>query len=308
MGCLPESVVVRSIDVSAVHRDGQARGEIICFAMTRDTVMRHVELLKRCKLNTVGVHTETMSMVRSFDHLNRRESDVDVTTLYVDMGWGGTCVALAHGRQIVFARYIQIGGRHFDQLIAKALGCEAANARAHRLSMEGPTARTAHVPGASASGEEGAGRLSAAAAQASGSPPPSAGGETATASDRRVGAVPAEYCREVEAREEPPQPPANVDLTELLDTIADELSMCRRYHQGLFPNRTIDRAIFLGGESRQVWMCQHIVKSLRVPAQLGDPLARMSREGTPGTPGLTLDEPQPGWAVPCGLCTSPTDL
>jgi Tfp pilus assembly PilM family ATPase len=97
-------------------------------------------------------------------------------------------------------------------------------------------------------------------------------------------------------------------MTELLDTVADELSMCLRYHQGLFPERSIDRAIFLGGEARQAWMCQHIVKKLRLPAQLGDPIARMNREGTPPTPGLKLDQPQPGWAVTCGLCTAPTDL
>ena len=199
MGCPPEGVVVRSIDVTAVHREGQARNEIICFAMTRHTIMRYVELLKRCKLNTVGVHTEAMAMVRSFDHLNRRDSDVDVTTLYVDMGWGGTCVAIAHGKQMVFARYIQIGGRHLDQLIAKALHCDTTDARAHRLSMEGPVAHS--VRSASSSAGQGNALLNAATAAAgasedSGKSPPTT---AVTQADRRVGAVPAEFCREVQA-------------------------------------------------------------------------------------------------------------
>ncbi len=308
MGCLPDSVVVRSVDVGQVH-DGEARGEVICFAISRDTVMRHIELLRKCKLEAVGVHTETMAIVRSFDHLNRRDSDVGVTTLYVDLGWGGTRAAIAHGKSVVFARYIQIGGRHFDQIIAKALNCDLAHARAHRMSLEGPVAKPSGPRVNTANGGESAALLETAAKAFAADPekdrPPAA---TAEQPDRRVGMVAPEYCHDVEAGEDLHHKAANVDLTELLDTIADELSMCLRYHQGLFPDRAIDRAIFLGGEARQVWMCQHVVKSVRVPAQLGDPLARMSHEDTQTTPGLNLEDPQPGWSVACGLCTSPTDL
>jgi hypothetical protein len=77
--------------------------------------------------------------------------------------------------------------------------------------------------------------------------------------------------------------------------------MCLRYHQGLFRERPLNRAIFVGGESRQGWLCQHIVKALRVPAQLGDPLSRMDTTHTPPTPNLKLGQPLPGWAVACGL-------
>lgn len=308
MGCSPDSVVVRWVAVADVHRDGQARSEVICFAIARDTVMRYVELLKKCKLSVVGVHTETLAMVRSFDHLHRRQSDGDITTLYVDLGWGGTGVAISHGKQVVFARCIQVGGRHFDQLIVSALGCDPAYARTHRLSLEGPVARAAgpRLPAP----DQPAGTPDTAASDSSapaGQAARQADVSSATQVDRRLGMVPAEFCTEVEPGDSPSRA-ANVDLTELLDTTADELSMCLRYHRGLFPERSIDRTIFLGGEARQVWMCQHVVKALRVPAQLGDPLARMSRDGTPATPGLKLNEPQPGWAVACGLCTAPTDL
>jgi len=84
--------------------------------------------------------------------------------------------------------------------------------------------------------------------------------------------------------------------------------MCKRYHQSLFRERPIDRAIVVGGESRQAWLCQHIVKSLRVPAQLGDPLARADASATPPTPNFKLGQPQPGWAVAYGLCSAHADL
>jgi Tfp pilus assembly PilM family ATPase len=309
MGCSPDSVVVRWVDVADVQRDGQARSEVICFAIARDTVMRYVELLKKSKISVVGVHTTTLAMVRSFDHLHRRQSDADLTTLYVDLGWGGTSVAISHGKQVVFARYIQIGGRHFDQMIVSALGCDPAHARAHRLCLEGPVSQATgpRMPQPAQAADAPTGKRIAGGDEPAGRAAPRRSAPSATGVDRRAGMIPAEFCAEVEPTEGPSRA-ANVDLTELLDTTADELSMCLRYHRGLFPDRSIDRTIFLGGEARQVWVCQHVVKSLRVPAQLGDPLARMSRDGASPTPGLKLDEPQPGWAVACGLCTAPTDL
>ncbi len=84
--------------------------------------------------------------------------------------------------------------------------------------------------------------------------------------------------------------------------------MCLRYHQSLFRDRKVERVIFTGGESRDIGLCQHVAKSLRLPAQLGDPLSLHQYKRSLRTPGLSLGQPQPGWAVACGLCTAPTDL
>ena len=53
-----------------------------CFAIARETVMRYVDLLKKCKLDVVGVHTETMAMVHAFDHLNHRKSEENIVTMW----------------------------------------------------------------------------------------------------------------------------------------------------------------------------------------------------------------------------------
>jgi Tfp pilus assembly PilM family ATPase len=309
MGVSPHGVVVRSIEVCPVNRNGQVQTEMICFAITRDTVMRFVDLLKKCKLEVAGVHTETLAMVRAFDHLNRRESDVNVTTLYIDLGWSGTRVAITHGKQMVFARFIPIGGKHFDQLIASTVHCDVHSARAHRLSI--PSSLT-HRQGAVTKAITPA-PAREPASTGMGVPNAAVNGEqaeqdatTTTAPERRTGVVPAELRHTLSPGDAPSS--ASVDVSELLDTITDELSMCMRYHQGLFKGRPVDRAIFVGGEARQSWLCQHAVKALRIPAQLGDPLARLQAQGAPTTPGLTLGKPQPGWTVACGLCHAPTEL
>ena len=304
MGVQPQGVVVRSIEVGPVHRHGQTMTEMICFAITRDTIMRYIDLLtKKCKLEVVGVHTETLAMTRAFDHLNRRESDDKVTTLYIDLGWGGTRVAVAHGKQLRFARYVPIGGRQFDQLIASTVQCDGASARTHRLSLQSALAAAERTVADAVAEPDPAAEMAAVATRsAQGAVNRSApSGSIGTVTlDRRVGAVPLELRHAAGC--------VNVDLSELMEVMGDELAMSLRYHQGLFGGRRIDRAIFVGGESRQAWLCHHLVKRLRVPAQLGDPLARFQTNGIGETPGLTLGQPQPGWAVACGLCSAPTDM
>jgi type IV pilus assembly protein PilM len=311
LGCPPDSIVVRHVEVGSVHRDGQVQTETICFAITRETVMRSIALLKKCRLNVVGVHTAPVAMVRAFDHINRRANDAEVTNLYVDMGWGGTTVAIAHGRDIVFARSIQLGGRHFDQHIANALGCSVETAYAHRRAMDDGAARIARPAAAAATDDEGGAILKvAAAAHATGATSATrAGGSGAgtVADDRRTGNNRPPSCHDLPSASVVTSV-GNVDLTEMLDMMADELSMCLRYHRGLNPHRSIDRAILVGGEARQAWLCQHVGSALNMPAQLGDPLCRLSRDQAPTTIDVNVEEPQPGWAVPYGLCTAPTDL
>ncbi|MCA9289516.1 MAG: pilus assembly protein PilM [Phycisphaerales bacterium] len=311
-GVPPGSVVVRAIEVAETLKGGQSRAETICFAIGHRTVMRFIDLLRKAKLETVGVHTEAMAIVRAFDHIHRRADDDQVTTLYVDIGYQGTNVAISHGRQIVFSRYIESGGRHLDQAIADALHCdlEAAHHQrmAHDLFGRGES-RPAPTAG---EGIEGNAILRAAMARsaADGSASPSSRGSssmTATEPERRQGERPAVLPADIAPTAAAKTGPADIDFSEPLDALADELSMCLRYHRALFPARTVDRMICLGGESRQIGICQYLARSLRLGAQLGDPLARLKSDGVK-TPGLDLAVPQPGWAVACGLCHSPTDL
>ena len=61
MGCAPESVIVRTVDVGTVHRGGQAQKEIICFAMTRDTVMdEDYAVLKTTRPRQAAAPTEEL--------------------------------------------------------------------------------------------------------------------------------------------------------------------------------------------------------------------------------------------------------
>lgn len=271
MGWSPSNIVVRSVDVAEAVKAPQ-RAETICFAVPRDIVMRQVELLKKCKLEVAGVHTEQHALVWAYDHLHRRDEDKQVTELYVDIGWGSTKVAISHGRDLVFSKIIQWGGKQLDEQVAGTLSCEPSTARAHRI------ARCATEVDSLARARHAAGVLPDHSVSAGGT----TGGATAVAA--------------------PPETESGFDLSEFVEAVVDELGMCLRYHGWLFPERRVSRAIFLGGEARHVGICRSIAQALHLPGRLGDPLARLTRDEAAVVEGVSMSEPQPGWAVVAGLC------
>ena len=109
--CEPGSLVVRSTEITQGNRDGRAYTEMLCWAMAREDSMRYVEMFKSIRCRLVGIHPQVRSVVSAFEHLNRRLADADICTMYVDLGWGGMKIAVAHGTDMVFAKQVQIGGR-----------------------------------------------------------------------------------------------------------------------------------------------------------------------------------------------------
>jgi Tfp pilus assembly PilM family ATPase len=89
-------------------------------------------------------------------------------------------------------------------------------------------------------------------------------------------------------------------MEEPLEALISDLELCVRYYESIFPGKAVDRAIFVGGESRHVALCQAIAQRLGVPATLGDPLARLQKDGVAKT-SVDLRQPQPGWAIAVGL-------
>lgn len=269
LGCHPDALTYRHIVAGEVTVGGVVKQEVICFAVPRELIRRIMEALKACKLEPVGIQPACLATVRSFDPMTRRDSDQDLVSLYLDIGAGSTNCMISHGRELVFMKTLHIGGRHLDEYAAQQMRCSVQWARSHRLATE-------HlVPGNPAQASAPA----ASAAPSEGGPAPASGGST-----------------------------AQLNLAEPLETLTDEILMCLRYHESVFPGKRPGRVVFVGGEARHRGLCTFIAKRLRIPAQVADPLARMARTGNEPCKNLDLSVPQPGWAVSLGLCLSPADL
>lgn len=307
--CIPGSLVVRAREIASGTRDGRAYSETLCWAMAREDSMRYVDLFKQMRCRLVGMHSQVRAIVSAFSHLSRRSSDSTTCTMYVDLGWGGIKIAVAHGTEMVFAKQVQIGGRQLDGLIAEASKCDIATARMRRIA-DGISA--APTPGSNARNRtvsnDGMAVLRAGMDQGSANSLETQRHATGSvvATDRRQGITPSEMIdRNPDGNGRVMT--AGVDCSELIESMADELKMCARYHGSLFGGQKIDRVIFLGGEARSIMLCRKLAESLNVPAQLGDPIARFA-SGPDDQKLPTPGQAAPGWAVACGLCTAPVDL
>jgi len=300
IGCDPENLVFRHIVVGQIGRTNKT--EVICMAASRELVGKLMGALKTAKLEPVGMHMEATAAIRPFDAITRRDEDGNLTSLYLDMGAGTTNLMIAHGRNLVFTKNLPIGGRDLDATVASQLKISIGDARAERLKLvEFVRANPAQAEVKPA--ESGMAMLAAAMRKAGHS-----GTDTAVLDDRRQGMTAPGLTEDLakHARVEFNGP--RVDLTDAIESLTDEIAGCLRYHESVFPDRRVNRAIFMGGESRHLGLAQHIARTLRLPAQVADPMASVSRTGKETTSGVDFRLPQPGWAMALGLCLSPTDL
>lgn len=284
--CDPSAFVMRHVDVGPVGSGG--KHEVIGMAVARDFVDHLMMSLKQAKLEPVGMQSEYFAILHAFDYLTRRAEDVSLSSLYLDLGYNSTTVIIAHGRKMVFARVIEHGGRHLDEFIAMETRLDLTNARRTRMAMEYLTKRDREMARDNAV---------IAAVQPTATPEAvSVAGSTPTAVPAGASFTP------------PDAVGANLDLREPLETLTDDIAMCMRYYDSIFPGRRVDRAIFVGGEARHRGLCQHIARVLRLPAQIADPMARIARTGSEQLQGVSFRDPQPGWAVAMGTCLAPADL
>ncbi len=289
VGCESDELLTRHVEVEQSARG--AKREVICFAAGRPVVARLMHAIKAAKLEPVGIHNEFTALLAAFGHTLGEASDDDQPTLYIDLGRGATKILAARGGKMLFARAVQFGGINLDETVVRQLKCSFAQATDERLALE------TLVPGAPAT-----------------PPVPIADGadpnpDTPDAEGQPSGPEAAEAA-------EPASPATatvsrlarQIDLSEPLEMLVDEVSMCLRYLRSTQPDQRIQKLVFLGGESRHRPLCAEIARALRLPAQAGDPLTRVARTGSEPCLGVDMSETQPGWAVAMGMCLSPTDL
>jgi len=88
----------------------------------------------------------------------------------------------------------------------------------------------------------------------------------------------------------------------MLSAMGEEISRCLRYYESVFPSRPVERVVFLGGQASDRRLCQRLAQRLNLPAQIGDPLARIRSSRSAAEEGrLDRRYPQPAWAVAVGL-------
>lgn len=238
----PSRAVIRHLVAGEILAENEVKQEVVVMAANRDTVETYINLLRRAKLDPVGVNIEACAIVDCFGRLFQRTSDNIRTTLFVDIGAASTQVVISHGPAVAFARNLFLAGNQFDQVVADAL--KVPLDEAHRLRYE---AASAHSEGQAMS-------------------------------------------EQVHAAQGP-----------MVEALGEQLTSCLRYYESVFPNRPLERAVFLGGQAYDKRVCQTLARQLALPAQIGDPLAGIPREGEESAAPSNGEANLPDWAVAVGL-------
>ncbi|MFN0133486.1 MAG: pilus assembly protein PilM [Phycisphaerales bacterium] len=306
LGCSPAQLVMRCFEVADLAKGGGgARTEVICMAASRELVNRLMQALQDARLQPVGMHSEFVAGLKSFAHISRRLEDEQAVSLYLDLGAGSTKVMIAHGQKLVFAKRIDLGGQFLDEAVAKQLKVTMAEARRLRREMD---AQIVGEPEAAAPAVLRVPIDAGTDGEAAESLPAPESVPAMTMVEERRRAESTVYSGDLSGEPQRGFTPPRANLAEPLEMITDELRLCLRYHESIFPDRPVQRAVFVGGEAVGRGLCQHIARRVRLPAQTADPLAGVARSGKESVPGLDLRRQQPGWAMALGLCMCPTDL
>ena len=289
LGCDLNEIVYRFVEVCEVPGDKGTRTEVICFATARRLVDKMVRGCRTAKLEPVGIQNQFTANASAMREAAKDAEIDDAAMLCIDIGAGSTKVVITHEGKIVFAKKIDVGGGHLDELVAAQLGVSFEEAHAQRIKIDdfgyvGSPYRS--VVSADEAADDGSGFAILSAAL------------------RRDGAEPAKSSDSVASAE----PGGEVDLSEPIEILTDEIGMSLRYHQSVFPDERISQALFVGGEAAHTALSRHIAKVVRMPAKIVNPLAGVSRTGAEPTGGVDTGESLPGWSVAFGLCLCPTDL
>jgi type IV pilus assembly protein PilM len=293
----PSHAALRHMVAGEIHQDGEQKYEVILMAAQRELVNQLLAAAARAKIEVVGMNVEPRTIVDCFGHVYRRKTDTGATTLYIDMGCQATRAYIARGQQILFARVVPVGSEQFTRAVSQALKINVDEARLLRNKLSQMQSGQQGPPDAERSagiGDAGPAADASAVVDAA-----AASGQI----DRRAPLAPAQV------------PPAAVhpdadrvaeSYREPIAKLVEELSLCRRYHEATFPTLQVNRAIFIGGEARHRGLCQEIARGLQLPAQVGDPMVRLGRNGEIDPDcGIDLKVPNPDWTVALGLSMGP---
>ncbi len=119
---------LRFIEAADVRQGDTIRREVIVTACHRPVLDERLQLIEDAGFRPRAVELEASALLRCFELQFRRDNDRDQRVLYVHVGNSSTTVLIAQNDEVSFLKYVDIGGRHFDEALARGLKMTVADA------------------------------------------------------------------------------------------------------------------------------------------------------------------------------------
>ena len=116
-----------------VRSGNEVRNEVVMLAARDEIIQDHIAMLEEMGLYPDHIEAEPVALFRNQLRYLRRQADEEAVSVVIDIGVRGTCVVVARGREPVFVKFIDIGGRRMTEAVARQLNLNYHDARQMRL-------------------------------------------------------------------------------------------------------------------------------------------------------------------------------
>jgi type IV pilus assembly protein PilM len=123
---------LRYLEAADVRQGDQTMREVIVFAVQRAVLQQALGVVEHAKLKPVAVDVEPAALARSYAAQFRRDDDRQGRALLVHLGYSRTAAMVAQGEELLFVKYIDVGGQQFDLAVSRHLKMELHEAIALR--------------------------------------------------------------------------------------------------------------------------------------------------------------------------------
>ncbi len=127
-----EEAEIRYVEAADVRQGDTVLREVIVFACHRPVLQKALDVATKSQLNPLAVDVEPAALIRSYAAQFRRQGDVHERALVIHVGHQRTAVVITQGDEMLFVKYIEIGGSHLDIAVARHLKMEPKEASALR--------------------------------------------------------------------------------------------------------------------------------------------------------------------------------
>lgn len=119
---------LRYLEAGDVRQGDRTKREVIVMACRQAALDRELEIIERAGLRPVAVDAEPLALIRCYQHIYRREEDRHTAALLIHLGASNTVVIIVQGDRVLFIKYLDVGGRHFDESAARLLKMKVSDA------------------------------------------------------------------------------------------------------------------------------------------------------------------------------------
>jgi type IV pilus assembly protein PilM len=123
---------IRYLEGADVRQGDAMMRELTLLACHRPAIDRKIALAEAAGLHPIAIDVVPTAMLRAYARQYRRDDDRRRRSMFVHIGATSTFVVIAQGGDVLFAKILEIGGRHWDEAVAKHLNMNPSEAIALR--------------------------------------------------------------------------------------------------------------------------------------------------------------------------------